>query len=401
MTDDGLWTYQDIGADWLVEHERGYLGDDCGLGKTPQAVVAAKRIGAKRVLCVAPASALTNWRRAWERWGPEKTTFAALSYADRRVEDTAGIWDLVILDEAHYLKRATAQRSQRVWRVAAQAPVCWPLSGTPAPNNAYELYAPLRVLWPKLLKAHGVNTARDFADRYCKWYWTTRGPRITGVNDANAAELKEILSQVMLRRKEADVDLQLPPLRVDVHYLPHDPDLDKELEEAGVDDETPDATYRRVLGTWKVGGVADVISEELAIGQYQQIVVGAYHLAALAYLRERFKKFGVCYLDGSTTQKKRDEAVDRFTSDPTNRVMLMQQTAGGVSLNLQCSSEVALVEPSWVPDDNYQFIKRIHRFGSKRPCRARFFAVSGTRDEVVMAGNARKTRTHKSLGLDH
>lgn len=389
-----LRPYQQDGSAWLAGAPRAYLGDVPGLGKTAQACDAAKRVGPKRTLVLAPASACENWRREWAEFGPATGTLAVMSYADPRVDETAGSWDLVIADEAHYVKRAVAQRSIRTLRCAAWAPQAWLLSGTPMPNNPYELYAPMRALWPELLQQAGIGSAREWFERFCAWHQTKYGPRVHGVK--NEALLVALLRQVMLRRTEADVDLQLPPLRVDVHHLEHDARIDELLKDE--DPETPSATARRLLGEAKAPAIAAAIAEELTLGQYDQIVLFAYHLDVMAFFREQLKEFGVQYIDGSVAPEKRQGLIDEFSAG-RGRVMLMQQTAGGVALNLQVAAEVALAEPSWVPDENYQAIKRIHRMGQTRPCRARYFAVSGTMDDAILNTNAQKVRMKGAVSL--
>lgn len=387
-----LRPYQEVGADWLAAHPRGYLGDDPGIGKTAQACAAAARVGAKRTLVIAPASALVNWERAWQIWGPTKGKLGVMSWASSLIGNTKGEWDVVILDEAHYMKHARAQRSVRALSVAAAAEYAWPLSGTPMPNNPYELYAPIKVLWPEIPEALGIHTAREWFDYFCLYRHTRYGPSVYATK--NKETLAAIIKRIMLRRKEGDVGLQLPPLDVNVHLLPSDSAVDQ-LHEQNL----PDARLRRLLGMMKAKAISDVIAEELEFGKYEKIVVGAYHLDVLALFRERFEKYGVCYIDGAVSPRHRQAAVDTFTDNPNRRVMVAQQTAAGVALNMQVSTQVALAEPSWVPDENYQFIKRIHRFGSTRPCTARVFCTVGSRDESVMSVNATKIRMKAGVGL--
>lgn len=407
-----LYPYQSIGSDFLVERDAAYLGDDCGLGKTPQACDAARRLRPKSTLVVAPASALEGWRRAWKRWGPAKGLFAALSYEDKRVDQLAGDFDLVIPDEAHYMKRAIRQRTKRVLGVAAKANTAWLLSGTPMPNgNPYELYAPIKVLWPWIPEALGIQKAREWAETFCVMTDTRYGPRVTGIK--NADKLRPYLKQIMLRRKECEVGLQLPELRIDLHYLDRDDGaLDGALVEAGYDPETlarqidaetfaewgSDSRLRRLLGTQKAPAIGAVLAEELTMGMYDQLVVFAYHRDTLAILRKALTKFGLVYLDGSVPQSQRQRLIDSFTGGDA-RVFLAQQGSAGTSLNLQTSCEVVLAEPDWVPDNNWQFVKRIHRVGQTRACRARIFAVAGSRDEDIMGSNARKIRDRGSFGL--
>lgn len=55
--------YQLEGAAFLAARRRALLCDEMGLGKSGQAVMAARRIGAERVLVLCPAAVVPNWHR--------------------------------------------------------------------------------------------------------------------------------------------------------------------------------------------------------------------------------------------------------------------------------------------------------------------------------------------------
>lgn len=393
-----LYPYQLDGVAFLVSRDRGYLADEMGLGKTTQACAACQYLDLKRVLVIAPASTLPNWRYEFESWGPRGATLTAVSYdrLSRNRDNYSGKdYDVVILDEAHYCKSRRAKRSRAALSIAAEAPRAWLLSGTPMPNHPGELWYPLRMLWPDLVD----KNYQKFFDRFVIWRATEWGPKPVGLKDK--AGLRELLRQVMMRRTVDSVGVQLPPLRVDVQLTPR-MDLEEYLgEDAPVlaalaaeerADEASLSRLRKLLGVAKAPFVGEVIAEELADGAYNKIVVLAYHRDVLDLLEARLREFGLVRVDGSSTDDQRAEAIRAFRDDKGVRVFLGQQVAAGTGLNLQTASEVVLVEPSWVPAENHQAIKRVHRIGSTDPCRARIFAVAGTLDEAVMRTLATKTR---------
>ena len=63
-----LYPFQRVGATFLAERRVGILADDKGLGKTVQAIVAADRVGARRIITVCPAIARESWAREWSAW---------------------------------------------------------------------------------------------------------------------------------------------------------------------------------------------------------------------------------------------------------------------------------------------------------------------------------------------
>lgn len=402
-----LYPYQQVGVDFLRSHRRAYIGDEMGLGKTVQALVALRDV--KSILAIVPAAAIGNWGNEYREWGNGQQ-FAAISYADRRLREGAidgRDWGAVIMDEAHYLKSKKAKRTRYVFNVARDADRAIMLSGTPMPNHAGELWTMFDALWPHLLEDK-FRTHQRWLNYFTKWTPTRYGPKVYG--HQNAIELKRMLKRVMLRRKLADVALDLPELRVTLHTLPPVDDFTEGLtdearltlhamrEEEALE-ESSLSRVRRLLGALKAPMIAATLRQELQERQYQKIVVSYYHRDVGNILQEALQGFGLVRIDGKTASTKRQPLIDQFTNDSGTRVFLGQARSTGEALNLQAASEIALVEPDWVPDVNRQIIKRIHRMGQAHPCRARLFGVGGSLDEAVMKTLVLKTRLQVSVGL--
>lgn len=404
-----LYPFQQEGVAWLGEYGRAYLGDEMGLGKTVQTIMAARMHDlTRRVLVVAPASAIENWKAELEVWFPEATwDFTSYSYLTRHPHDYTRAWKQVILDEAHYCKNMGAKRTKIALKVAESAERAHLLSGTPIPNDITELYPVLRYLWPRFLVKHNADTLARFRNKFTKWYMSDYGPKVVG----NLPLAKEIPGAMnFLRRRVQDVELELPELRVDLHHLPFDAGLQRRIEEeakalTGVDDmQRPYmSTVRRVLGMYKSPFIAEQVKEELSNGLYKKVVVLAHHLDVLADLRLHFADAGLTYVgfDGAATPNARQQVIKLFNERDDVQIFLAQQTAAGVAINLQSANELILVEPDWVPATNAQAIKRIHRIGQTRPCRARIFTVRGTLDEAIMRSRVRKIRMIQEVLGEH
>jgi len=64
-----LFPYQEDGVDLIVNRYNDVLlADHPGAGKTAQAVVAADRMNANKILVITPASLRENWRREFKLW---------------------------------------------------------------------------------------------------------------------------------------------------------------------------------------------------------------------------------------------------------------------------------------------------------------------------------------------
>jgi len=394
-----LYPYQCVGARFLAARERAYLADDMGLGKTLQALAAADIIAfdrTPRTLVGCPASVIENWGREVGRLRFLNLDVMVVSYAKAPPE---GEWDVVILDEAHYLKSPRALRTKRWLEVAEKAKYSWALSGTPAPNHPGELFTIARAFGRSPFRTHFA-----WLDTFTRWRKTRWGKRPYAAK--NAERLRELLRPWMLKRALEDVALELPPLRVDTHLLTRDGAIEEAFDLLGfggmsaqdvlaemraADRRDAVSRLRHFLGLYKAPRVGDILAGELADGAYQKLVVLAYHRDALGVLREKLGRFGLVHVDGSIQASARQAAIDRFTTEPGVRVFLGQQVAVGTGTNLQAAHEVVLVEPDWSPEVNRQYLKRIHRIGQGEPCRARLFAVQGTLDESLMSVLAEKS----------
>lgn len=399
-----LYPYQETGRDFLAANARAYLGDKMGLGKTVQAIMAAREVDPRHVTVVCPASAVPNWFVEIEMWDePSARSWHVVSYSSL-IRRTWKTWfpELTILDEAHYAKGTSSRRTLAALGLAKMSRRAWLLSGTPMPNNPTELWPPIKALWPHLAAEHGITTAAHWRDHFTRWRPTEYGPRPYAVK--NGAQLRAMLDGIMLRRHLEEVGIELPPLRVDLFRLPKDRAAGEalaEYEDAEADETVYTSTLRRLLGTMKAPLIAQQLVEELEAGAYEKIVVLYYHRDTGEALRRAFGNAGftVAGFDGSTPQRDRKVQIDAFQTQPDVRVFLAQQTAAGIAINLHAASEIVLVEPAWSPDDNAQAIARIHRIGQDQPCRARIFTIAGTLDERIMTTVTRKVKMQTEVGL--
>ena len=404
MSELELYPYQLEGARFLANRRRALLADRMGLGKTIQAIQAARIINSSNTLVIGPASSIPNWEAEWQRWGGPGT-LEAVSYSSliRRKGVAAMVPDVVILDEAHYCKNPNAKRTRAALAVAQNAPCAWLLTGTPMPNNPAELWPAVNALWPEIPAELSIKSHFQWMQRFCYVKHTEYGPKPYGVR--NGTLLRQILERIALRRDLNQVGLELPPLRLDIFRLKKDDVANggnfEAYEAYERTEENYTSTLRRMLGEAKALTVARQIIEEMRDSQYSKIVVLYYHHLVRDTLHQAFEASGlrVTGFDGGTPQGERKAAIDLFQNDPEVHVFLAQQAAAGTAITLTAASEIVLVEPAWSPEDNFQAIARVHRIGQGSPCRARIFAVSGTLDEAIMGTLANKVRMLEAAGL--
>ena len=143
-------------------------------------------------------------------------------------------YDVLICDEAHYLKSPKAKRTEAVFGDfyadadadsedirsttnttnmhgrgrGIQAEFMWLLTGTPVLNRPVELFTLLRAIQP-----HEFSSFTAYTERYCdpKTIVDRRGNyRMDYTGATNLLELSKRLEPIMLRRYKADVLTQLP-----------------------------------------------------------------------------------------------------------------------------------------------------------------------------------------------
>ena len=148
-------------------HRTFLLADEPGLGKTAQALLAAEAAGAYPLLVVVPNVVKTNWAREAGIWTPQRSAtvihgdgdtidgFADIVVVNYEVLDRHVGWlgDFgfrgMVVDEAHFIKNRTSQRSQHVLELSERIrfrtarPLLMALTGTPLINDIDDF----RAIW--------------------------------------------------------------------------------------------------------------------------------------------------------------------------------------------------------------------------------------------------------------
>lgn len=205
-----------------LKTDKGYIiGDEMGLGKSIQSLAIADKIKKKykRIQIVAPANLLPKWRDEIKKHlGRERDysfsfgSYSQLTKPSNLFAFTKEKSDLVILDEAHYVKDFEALRTRAILgapgdkhrTVASNTDKIVSLSGTWPPNRIGETYPLLyRMSHPTTQKL----TYEKFLVRYAQSTWTTgfsRELQHKGVK--NMDEFRRLLGKNFIRRLIDDVE---------------------------------------------------------------------------------------------------------------------------------------------------------------------------------------------------
>jgi len=401
------YPYQIVGATF-VEAARGraLIADVMGLGKTIQALLwLALHPELSRVLIVVPASLTINWLREIRKWTPQFTVSITRNGKDkiqatqiivtsyecatrRKAEWLAWAPEAIVLDECHYLKSTTAQRTKAIVGVEARkdkatgemkpavagiataARYVVALSGTPMLNRPIELYTTLHMITPTTFASFF-----GFAKRYAAAEQTKYGWDFTG--SSNVAELRERLANIMVRREKAQVLTELPPKRraqiaVQLSNAAEYEEYEDDMKDRFANKERRGERYKGdvLVALGKLRMLSGLGKVEAAVEWIENadmpVVVFCHHKEVIAAIGEGLTKAEISWVQvtGDTKVDDRQVAVDEFQAGRA-RVFLGTYGAAGVGLTLTAASDTLHVERSWTPSGEEQAEDRCHRIGQR------------------------------------
>lgn len=236
-----LRPYQKEDAIKLVQFDASGCFNEQRTGKTPTALATIKlrNIENERVLVVATASSLYQWKTEYERWlGVPCVVCAGTPTQKKKIlkEWTNGLVvsldslkitarsegllkDIkalkpvcVILDEAHRIKTPKTASAKAMFALS-NVKYKLALTGTPAPGKAYDVFSILKFLRPKEYTSEW-NFKEEFFKAERKTVWQGRQQRtFVEFNDfkpGKCEELQNILAEFTTQRKRVDVMPWLP-----------------------------------------------------------------------------------------------------------------------------------------------------------------------------------------------
>ena len=410
-------------------HRTFLLADEPGLGKTAQALLAAKAAKAYPLLAVVPNVVKMNWAHEAGLWTPEHPVtvihgdgetidgFADIVVVNYDVLDRHVGWMAthgfrgMIVDEAHFIKNKSSQRSKHALQLSERIrsrisdPLLMALTGTPLINDIEDF----RAIWQFL---GWIDDKKPLADLMNKLEETGLTPLDRAFYPAAR---NSVIEMGIVRRRKVDVAKDIPARRVaDIPVELDDADsrsirkAEEELARRLV------ARYDSALETRRSGPVVDGIDHELVrrvagweredsessktgdnvftmmrrIGQAKaelaadyaaqlarnvgKVVFFAKHVDVMDAAEELFTQRGLRHVSirGDQTRTTRQRNIEAFTEDPEVAVVVCSLTAAGVGLNLQVASDMVLAELSWTDAEQTQAIDRIHRIGQELPVTA-------------------------------
>lgn len=408
---------------------RVLLSDEVGLGKTVEAGMGmleyVTRGLARKILILSPPSLVQQWENEMKRkfnqnfiraddptfkkmggeaWSHYNKVIASIDTAKRKNHRdiiTAQHYDLVIVDEAHHLKNRKTQSWKFVNDINKK--YIFLLTATPVQNHLEELYNLITLLKPGQLKTYSYFK-KNFVESK------------DGIEAKNVDKLKSLLSDVMIRNKRSNVDVQFTKRKAftkTVALSSQERDLYDEIsifirnkyrEEHPVLNrfqlkklqEQMGSTYSSLAGSFasltnnekltefdrkavqRFSAKAEQIAEHEAKNNAKveqlitiltdfndKMIIFTKYKTTQTFLAEILKQrgFKVAEFHGGLKRKEKEEQVTYFKDEAD---VLVSTEVGGEGRNLQFCNGMINFDLPWNPMAIEQRIGRIHRIGQTR-----------------------------------
>lgn len=431
-----LRPYQQHGLGWLHTLGQvsagGILADDMGLGKTIQLIAHLLELNAANqlthgALIVAPTSVIDNWQAELARFAPDLKVARYhgndrdatwLSGTHHHVtlttypllwRDTAHLashpWDLAVLDEAQYIKNASARTARAARALNAARRLC--LTGTPIENNLQDIWSLFEFLLPGFL---GDETT--FKQRIAKPLADADGAE-AAFADILRERLRRRLAPFVLRRLKEDVLPDLPAKTEVVHAVAMTPaQADRYAEFRRAARETVQNAVRdqglggarmsiltqllrlrqiccdprlndtaegmpphsaalsdlaapiHIADSAKLTALLELVEQLQARGS--RTLIFSQFTGMLDLISAALRAAGRDHLMLTGQTRNRAELVRRFQAGECP-LFLISLRAGGSGLNLTAADSVIHYDPWWNPAVERQATDRSHRIGQTRP----------------------------------
>ena len=407
--------------------DRLYVTDDFLLTHNTLQAIASAQFLPGRVLVVCPASARAVWKQEVHAWtyeqsrvltpGDDPIDFLASDKGEKYVVvaysglakfgDAIGKldFDLVILDESHYVKSRSAQRTRLVEEKLRRIPRRLILSGTPVMNEPKEIRTQLAFVHPD----EWSDTA--WFNRRFQQPWKNGTPE---VREAVLARLRDYLEGVMLRREKRQALPDLPEKHLRVARLALPPESRRAYDEQ--EDEFRDyvqeheetaltggmattaGRLERLKQTALVGKLPLIVQAVKAmLERGEKVVVFCHYREPIKALAKELAPYGVVTLTGASEADERGAVVKRFQEDPDTKVFIGQTVAAGVAVTLTAARHAVFCDLEWNPALHRQAMDRIHRKTQTRDVEVHFFLAEDTVEEDVAEVLEEKTQMMDQL----
>ena len=316
-------------------------------------------------------------------------------------------FDTIIVDESTAFKHHNAQRSKELYKIARLFEFRECMTGTPNPNSITDIWHQAKVV--------------DDGQRLGSSYWKFRsvvcepkqvGPQPNHIKweDKEGAEYAvfDLLSDISIRHKFEECQ-DIPPNKITEYTVELTPKLRQQYNDmlslaalmlkdgriltavnaASVHQKLMQIASGAVYSSEGIYEVLDDARSEMImdlIEERKQCLVAFNWRHQRAGLEEAAKKRGITYgvIDGTTSDRKRIEAVEGF-QDGSLRCLFAHPQSAGHGLTLIAGTTTIWTSPTYNAEHYKQFNHRIYRAGQTKKTETIHIKARDTIDEKVFA----------------
>ena len=427
--------FQKAGIEFIHNRKNVLLGDEMGTGKSIQTIGTINLEKPDRVLIICPAGLKLNWESELRKWlvddydinvmyststwpKMDQRSVVIMNYEIlHKFQDELREkeWDLLVLDEAQYIKNSKTQRSKNITGAKQKKISPLPakkkllLTGTPIINRPSELWNLIHYLDPELW-----DNWKFYVYRYCGAYKDGFGLNISGASNLEELQ-KKLRSSVMIRRLKKDVLKELPEKMREVILIDSEDNNivralknEKEVLERIKDSDdsrlsklTEISKVRHEMAIAKVPFVMNHVN--MVLESTDKLVIFAHHKDVISSMRGYLdkKKIKSVVVTGDVSMKDRNAAINEFQNNPDTKVFIGTIGAAGTGITLTASHHVIFAELDWAPGNVSQAESRCARIGQKNAVLIQHLVVNGSIDSKIVKSLINKQRIiDEALDID-
>lgn len=314
----------------------------------------------------------------------------------------------VVLDEAHKIKNPDSDVAQALHTLAPKFVRRAIMTGTPVANRPFDLWSQIYFLDQGQSLGASFKAFKQGLD-LTNELW--KSPTQQSVFEENIDSLFAKVRAFSVRETKASAGLDLPEKRIEnvvVTLAPNQRELYEQIrqemhalvtrDQKLIRDDSEEA-LKRLLRLVQVAsnprlideaydeqpGKATVAQELVgrAVEEGSKVIVWTNFIENVGWLTKLLAAHRPVYVHGEVPMAARTEALSRFKTDPSCRVLIATPGAAKEGLTLTVANHAIFFDRSFSLDDYLQAQDRIHRISQQRTCFVWNLIGEGTVDEWI------------------
>ena len=374
------------------------IADEMGLGKTFSALEVVRKNELYPCIVICPKSLKNNWYREIKRMDYYKKVDLVKS-SKHEIESTNGRfvkdytivnYDLhktiekypnarsIILDEIHYMKNYKAKRTIGIQNYIHNniATHVIGLSGTPILNKGTEIISVVNTLHPNLINFWGFINKYTYEGNWGGYF----------VIPEKVHEINKQLSDdgIMIRHTKDLLDL--PPKIRNYKIFEKPVGYRKEIERLhSIYGDITIAVLQKIrqwVAKKKADNVVTYVNDIIEQRDDNKVIVFCNYIEPTNIIAQNLNV--TAHTSEITDPDKRQDVIDKFTSNPNEKVLCMSIRTGNVGLNLTQANHIVFCDFSYSPADMLQAEDRAHRIGQEKTVNIHYLSAEDTVDEQAI-----------------